>query len=257
MPESTVTTLNCTQCGGELHPQEGEIFLTCPYCNSTIYLDKTQVVFHWQLTPTLDAQQSAGQLARWMSGSQTVKNLDKKAQVVGQTFQYFPVWFFKVMRGDQELVMLQPAAATSVTELTRLNIPAGDLKPFAITSDTIATTPTVPLEAARQWLQQAQPGAQVREGALVHIPVYLFKYTYKNQTYTALVEAATGTVLANIYPAKAEAPYTIAAGLTVLVYMVLAMMPLGSPLLGGVALILALVAAPILFFVAVAVASKV
>jgi hypothetical protein len=44
----------CTHCGGELHPDQGQIFLTCPYCSSTVYLDKSQVVFHWYMAPTLD-----------------------------------------------------------------------------------------------------------------------------------------------------------------------------------------------------------
>jgi hypothetical protein len=59
-----------TMCG-ELHPDEGQIFLTCPYCGSTVYLDKSQVVFHWYLAPTLDETQARASLARWMSGSQT------------------------------------------------------------------------------------------------------------------------------------------------------------------------------------------
>jgi hypothetical protein len=257
MQASPVATLSCSQCGGELHPQEGEVFLTCPFCNSTVFVDKSQVVFHWFVAPTLDQQQAAGQLARWMSGNQTVKNLDKKAQVTGQTFQYFPVWYFRLGRSGQEVVALQPAAATSITEVARLNIPAGDLRPYDPSVELQSMEPTVPLEAARQWLEQSQPGAEVREGALVHIPIYIFKYTYRNLVFTALVEAGTGTVLANIFPAKSEAPYYLAALLTALVFMALAAIPLGSPLLTPVALTAALVAAPLLFILAVVVASKV
>jgi hypothetical protein len=254
MSDAPVTTLSCTQCGGELHPQEGEIFLTCPYCSSTIYLDKSQVVFHWFVAPTLDAGQAAGQLARWMSGNQTVKDLDRKAKVIGQNF---PVWHFIVARGGQEIIALQPAAATSITEVARLAIPAGDLKPFSGSVESQSVTPTVPLEAARQWLQQAQPGGEVRQGSLVHVPIFLFKYSYKGNTYTALVEAGTGAVLANIFPAKSEAPYYLAGGITAAVFIILAILPLGSPVLALISLVLALVAMPILFFLAVFVASKV
>ncbi len=38
-----ISRLQCTQCGGELHPDEGQLFVTCPFCNSTIYLDKSHV----------------------------------------------------------------------------------------------------------------------------------------------------------------------------------------------------------------------
>ena len=79
LPENVVS---CAQCGGELHPDEGQIFLTCPYCGSTVYLDKSQVVFHWYLAPTLDEAKAGGALASWMAGNQTVKDLDKKASVM-------------------------------------------------------------------------------------------------------------------------------------------------------------------------------
>jgi len=257
MDASPGTKLNCTQCGGELHPDEGQVFLTCPYCTATIYLDPSQVVYHYHLAPTLDAQQATGALFRWMSGNQTVKDLDKKAQVSGQTFSYFPVWHFVWRSASGEQVALQPAAATSVTELTSLRVPAGDLHPYDPALDAQSTPPTVPLEAARTWLMQAQPGAEVRQSALVHIPIYVFKYVYKGQTFTALVEAGTGAVMANIFPAKAEAPYLMAAGITALVYLCLASLPMTNVLDTGLAVILALVAAPFLFLLAVTVASKV
>ena len=67
-PEPT-TTLTCTQCGGELHPDEGQVFVTCPFCGATVFVDRAQVVFHWYVAPTLDADQAAAALRRWMSGS--------------------------------------------------------------------------------------------------------------------------------------------------------------------------------------------
>ena len=92
--------LHCTQCGGELHPDEGQIFITCPYCSSTVYLDKSKVVFHWYLAPTLDEEKAQGSLARWMAGNSTVKDLDKKSKLIDQSFAYFPMWYFKYRAGD-------------------------------------------------------------------------------------------------------------------------------------------------------------
>jgi hypothetical protein len=255
MNDSSANPLNCTQCGGELHPDEGQIFLTCPYCGATVYLDPAQVVFHWFLTPTLDPQQASGELFRWMSGSQTVKDLDKKAQVVGQSFEYFPLWYFLISQNNSETVTLVPAAATSITEITRLSLPAGDLKPHDSAIDAQSVLSTVPLEAAREWLNQTHGGAQIKQSSLVHIPIYIFKYTYKNQPFTAMVEAGTGTVLANIYPAKAEAPYLLAGGLTAGIYLILAIF---FWLAGaGLTFILAAIAAPFLFLFAVMIASRV
>ncbi len=263
MSDSPATALSCTQCGGELHPDEGQIFLTCPYCSATVYLDPTQVVFHWFLAPTLTAEQASSQLYQWMSGNQTVKDLDKKAQVTGQSFQYFPMWYYLLDLANREEVVLQLAAAISVTELSRINLPAGDLRPYDSSVETQAVAPSVPLPAAREWLAQKYPGAQIKQNSLVHVPIYTFNYAYRNQTYSAIIEAATGKVLANIYPAKAEAPYILAGGITALVYYSLACLALSGISIfthmdsAMIALILGLIAAPFLLGLAIVVASKV
>jgi hypothetical protein len=287
MSTTPATTLTCTQCGGELHPDEGQIFITCPYCSATVYIDKSRVVFHWSLAPTLDAAQAAAALRRWMSGNQTVKDLDQKARVISQAFQYFPLWYFRYggngapagapppgaaakapAHATPELAAIEPAAATSVTELRKLNLPAGDLQHYDPALDAQSEPPTVPLEAAMEWLSANRQvsSAVVRETSLVHIPVYYFKYIYKNQPYTAVVEAATGSVLANIYPAKAEAPYLLAGGVAALVYLCLAASVLvtwssvsdsSHTLVAAIFAGLACLAAPFLFGLAVWVASRV
>lgn len=280
-PSTVATQLNCTQCGGELHPDEGQMFITCPYCGATVYLDKSRVVFHWYVAPTLNEQQAQAALHRWMSGSQTVKDLDRKAQVTGCTFQYFPLWYFKWQTGGDERITLQPAAATAVSEMSHLRIPAGDLRRYEDALTPQSQPPTVPLEAGLEWLNQSRgqaalgggspqnggsAGLQVLETALVHVPVFLFKYSYRGESYTAVVDAASGTVMANLFPAKAEAPYLLVGGVTALIYLCLATFPLAGAAIdseAGLALGAAvcsgvgLLAAPILFAWAFWVASKI
>jgi DNA-directed RNA polymerase subunit RPC12/RpoP len=259
------TVFTCTQCGGELHPDEGQFFITCPYCNSTVYLDKAKAVFHWRLAPTLNDQAAAAALARWMAGNDTVKDLDKKSRILGQTFTYFPVWYFKANINGKEQIFLEPAAATSITELRSLKLPAGDLQKYDDSLVPQSVEPSVPLDAALSWLAQKQVNPQqVVENALVHIPIYTFKYGFKNQAFTAVVEAATGRTLANIYPAKAEAPYMMVGGLTAFVFLclagILALTMFTNDGLGIGALICiggGVVAAPVLFGIAAWIASKV
>jgi hypothetical protein len=263
-----VAHLTCTQCGGELHPDEGQIFLTCPFCSSTVFVDKSQVVFHWYLAPTLQEAEARASLGRWMAGNQTVKDLDKKARLVEQSFEYFPLWQFKRRQADgKESLILEPAAATSVSELKRLNLPAGDLRKYAVEIEGQARLPNVPLEAATAWLAGRNiPAREIVERALVHIPVYTFKYAYQGQSYTALVEAGTGSVFANLFPAKAEAPYILAGGLAALVFLCLALFPIAGAVTGnesgaGIGLAacagIGIVAAPLLFALAAWVAAKV
>jgi len=264
-PEST---LSCTQCGGQLHPEEGQIFLTCPYCGSTVYLDKSRVVFHWYIAPTLDEAKARGALARWMAGDQTIKDLDKKASLSGVSFEYFPIWFFKCRSASGlEEIVLEPAAATSVSEIRTIHLPAGDLRKYEASLESQARPPSVPLQAALEWLVQRQsPQNEIAEQSLVHIPLYTFKYGYQGKLYTAIVEAATGGVLANIYPEKAEAPYLLAGCLSAFVFLFLALFPiigyasnssqgLGIGLLVCVGL--GLLAIPLLFALAAYIAAKI
>lgn len=267
---SPITTeIHCSQCGGELHPGEGQIFLTCPFCSATVYLDLSRVVFHWYVNPTIDDQGAATALFRWMSGSQTVKDLDKKARLVGQSFQYFPVWYFKWKEKNGKVIeAIQPAAATSITEITALKLPAGDLRAYDSALDGQSAAPSVPYETGLTWARERNPGGEgdMEEASLVHIPLYFFKYAFRDQTYTAVVDAASGSVLANLFPPKQENPYRVVAIVAALIYLCLATVPLvmvgsdsgtgiGTGLLvcGG----LGLLAAPILFAWAFWVASKV
>ncbi|MFM8319784.1 MAG: hypothetical protein ACKOC5_02630 [Chloroflexota bacterium] len=277
LPTSTVS---CTQCGGELHPDEGQIFLTCPFCGSAVYLDKARVVFHWYVAPTLDQAQAQAALRRWMSGSQTVKDLDQKARLVESSFEYFPIWYFRrAGHNGQEQIQIVPAAATAISELRRLNLPAGDLRKYTPEIEAQSHAPSVPLAAAQNWLGQAsekrgpkdparlpEARGELAEQSLVHVPLYTFKYAYNGQTYLALVEGASGGVFANLYPAKAEAPYLAIGGLTALVFLCLALFPVVGGLAEGgdgagigfaLCSALGLVAAPILFGIAVWVAAKI
>jgi hypothetical protein len=259
----------CTQCGGELHPDEGQIFITCPYCSSTVYLDKSQAVFHWYLASTIDEEKARSNLHRWMSGNQTVKDLDAKAKLTKLSFEYFPVWFFKSRdKNNNEQIWLEPAAATSVSEIKSLRLPAGDLRKYDPDLDSEARSPDIPHKTVTGWLKNRLPrGATIIETSLVHIPLYTAKYIYKKNTYTAVIESATGGVAANIYPEKFEAPYVLAGGITAIVYLFLATFPVigalvdsdGSGFLIGLAAYvgIGLIAAPLLFALAYWVAAKV
>lgn len=223
-----ITKFQCTQCGGDLKPDQGQMFLTCPFCASTVYLDKSKVVFHWYVAPTLDETQARAALARWMSGNQTVKDLDKKSQITAVSFEYFPLWFFRQQdAGGKERILLEPAAATAITEVAHLQLPPGDLRKYEDRLDAQCHAPSVPLTAALEWAAEQSPATQqnIVESALVHVPLFTFKYDFNGRTYTALVDAASGKTLANIFPEKAEAPYQMVGGLAAAIFLCLATFP--------------------------------
>ena len=257
----------CPQCSGLLAPDEGQRFLACPYCGSAVFLDKSRVVFHWQLQSTLEQDGAAAALRRWMAGNETVKDLDVKSQITSVAFAYFPLWLLRLGSGNAETVRLEPAAATSVSELKRVQLPAGDLVRYEVSLDSQAVTPTVPLEAMLSWVEQVGVRRdQVTEVSLVHIPLYTFHYDYRGRSFVAVVEGVSGKVFANIYPPKAEAPYRTVAFAAAVIFLCLAALPLGGLALDprqglGIGALLCvglgLIAAPLLFAAAAWIAARV
>jgi hypothetical protein len=215
----------------------------------------------------MDEAKARSSLARWMGGNETVKDLDKKSTLVDSSFQYFPMWYFKRRTPDgKEVILLVPAAAISVSEVRNVSLPAGDLRKVDGSLGSKAVAPTVPLEAALQWQEERQvPQKEIVEKFLVHLPMYLFKYQFQGRTYLAVVEAGTGKVFANIFPAKAELPYRTIGLLTALVFLCLATFPVIGAMVGenelligsGLCLGLGILAAPVLFVIAIWIAAKI
>jgi hypothetical protein len=107
------------------------------------------------------------------------------------------------------------------------------LQKYNLSLDSQAVAPTVPFPAMLQWLAGRGVAAnQVAEAALVHLPVYIFKYEFGGKTYTAMVEGASGKVFANLFPAKAEAPYFLVGAFATLGFLVLSTFPLIGLALG-------------------------
>ncbi len=229
MSDAMVSTqLLCKQCSAPLSVELGAKFVTCEFCNPVNFVDKSQAVLHYTVTPTLDEQGAAAALRRWMAGNQTVKGLDQAAHIESQTYQLFPLWQVRTVHGQEEKVIFKPAAALSIVGLSKLSVPAADLVPYNDALDGVAVKPTVPVTAVHSWLANNEgiPTGTIEELSLVHTPIYQFKYTYKEQSYTALVDAAAGQVFTAIYPEKFELPYVSIGGFGCLAYFLAALIPI-------------------------------
>jgi len=243
MTDQVVTTsINCRQCAAPLAVEQGQPFVTCRFCGATNFVDKARAVFHYLVRPTVREDGARAALNRWMAGNATVKDLDRKAKVDAVSFEYFPMWLVRATAQRDERILLKPAAALSISELGQLNIPPSDLVPFDINVGATVVAPSVPFDTVQQWLLDDQHIApdNIREAALVHVPVYVCKYAFNQRRYTAIVDAATSKVFANIYPAKWEVPYVAIGTAAFVAYFVLAILSLfinfglfiiGAPLL--------------------------
>lgn len=221
------TQILCHQCAAVLPVEVGSQFVTCEFCGADNFVDKSGAVLHYAVRATINDKAAVAALRRWMGGNQTVKDLDKKANIAPPRFQLFPMWMVQVQQGEQVRVILEPAAALAVMDLTQMTIPAADLEPYDHALDADAVAPTVPYEAVLTWLadnHNVSAGA-VKEASLVHLPIYVCKYTHDGRSYTAVVDAAAGQVFATVFPSKWEAPYFAIGSIGCVLYFLAALIP--------------------------------
>lgn len=244
--------ITCTQCGAEVSVRQGEMFLFCSSCDSSLFLDRSKVVFNYRLKPTLTQESARSSLLRWMAGNDTIKDLDQKASIDECRFIYHPFWYFRLKNDSEEEIEIKLAHPSTVSELSQVSIPAGDLL-FLQASDFDPEqflSPTVALQTA---LADIDP-ASVREASLVFVPLFRFLYSYESVSYSALVDGSSGRVFSSIYPKKNEVPFiSVAAACWVTFFL------LGIITGNNIALKLLLygIATPILTYAAYQVARKV
>jgi hypothetical protein len=194
--------------------------LECPYCNTGLVVDGGATLIHEVMVPTVTIDQVASHLRRFLGGTSTVADLDKKATLEMAHLQYFPFWAFTVVSGGEERVVLQPAAPSSLQGLQGLELPAGSTRPMRpeVVGDIPVVEPEVPLETARDWLVNRLGEVDVRQKVLYHLPMYRTPYSWSGRTYQAAVDGVTGKVFPADFPAKAEQPYIGVAALAVVVF---------------------------------------
>ncbi|HMT22521.1 MAG TPA: hypothetical protein PKE20_14985, partial [Promineifilum sp.] len=105
------TQLLCRQCAAPLFVEQGARYATCEFCGTVNFLDKSEAVLHYAVRPTIDDQQAAAALRRWMAGNQTVKGLDAEAKIESQAFQLFPMWLARTEQNGREVVLGTVAAS--------------------------------------------------------------------------------------------------------------------------------------------------
>jgi len=223
MAEIKSSKIICPQCGGENNIQADEKFLECEFCGSSVFVDKRKVVNHFVVKSNFTKENAEGNLRRWMAGNFHVKDLDKLAQISQVSFYYFPLWYFKTKDAQGDKIHLQPAHSISISEIKNIKIPAGSLRPFHKNEFTEKefVEADVLYDSAKSWLSQSGVSEDtISESSLVHVPFYHFYYTYKGQQYSALVEASSGMVYANIWPAKSETPFKLLFGAAIFVFAV-------------------------------------
>jgi hypothetical protein len=210
----------CTQCGASIEPRAGERLLECPFCDTALVVDGSATLIREVMAPTIGYEQVPAHLRRFLGGTSTVADLDRKARLGDPKLEYFPFWAFTIVGKEGERVVLQPAAPSSLQGLQGLELPAGSTRPMQsdAAGDTPVVEPEVPLETARGWLTARYGEVSIRQTVLYHLPMYRIPYSWQGRTYQAAVDGVSGKVFPAHFPAKAEAPFVGVAVLAVVVF---------------------------------------
>lgn len=209
--------VRCPQCGGAVTvPPEAEL-LECPFCGTALAVDASGAVFHHVMLATVAEPEAASHLRRFLAGDLTVANLDREAEIEPARLEYFPFWAFEVEGTQGRRTVLMPAAPSSLQGLSGLDLPGGDTRPWreGITGEAPVLPAEIPLETAREWLEQREDGARILRTVLYHLPLYRLGYRWRGRRWVAAVDGITGRVFPADYPAKAEAPFVLVAALAV------------------------------------------
>lgn len=227
MQNITSSTIICPQCAGENQISVDDRFIECVFCNSAIYVDKSKVVTHYVVSSNFNQSTAEGNLRRWMAGNFQVKDLDKLAQISKVSFYYFPMWYFKTLDISGDRIYLQPATSTSISEIKKISVPAGNLKVFHKKefNESEFMPPDIYLTSAQKWLTDSGVNlTNIKEASLVHIPFFQFNYTHNGSEFTALVESSSGKVYANLWPKKSETPFRALFGIGVALFLIISIL---------------------------------
>jgi len=210
----------CTQCGASIEPRAGERLLECPYCDTALVVDGSATLIHEVMAPTVPYEQVPAHLRRFLGGTSTVADLDRKADLGDPKLEYFPFWAFTVVGKGGEKVVLQPAAPSSLQGLQGIELPAGSTRSMQseIRGETPVVEPEVPLDTAKEWLTARHGEVEIRQTVLYHLPLFRTPYSWQGRTYQAAVDGVSGKVFPAEFPAKAEAPFVGVAVLAVIVF---------------------------------------
>jgi hypothetical protein len=189
--------ITCTQCGAQVPIEHDSAFLRCPYCETALYVETDRTVKHFMMTATVTEKDLVPVLQRKLASFEIV------APVTLGTVKpvWFPFWRLEAKMGGAVVV---PAAAAPLEDLASVKPPAGDLQLYAERDGESVVAPELLLEDAvvEGWKAlEAKEPVEFAVASLVHLPLREVEYTCHDRRYRAVIEAVSGEVYADDWPA--------------------------------------------------------
>ena len=162
----------CSQCGAKIDIEDGRRFIICPFCRSSLLVEKDRTFECFYLEHKRNDIWAKAFLLSQMKDAGIAD--EPKDLTIG--FAYFPIWHITHSDG---VSFTRPAAHTTHTEISSFRVPAGDLIYYDREKDDLGETaePAIPPEAATHWTKGDRDSVNglVRLW-LVYLPIYFFSF---------------------------------------------------------------------------------
>lgn len=174
----------CVKCGGAVPLERDEAFLRCPFCDSTLFMDRASTFLHLNMAASLRETQAQDRLAR------ELQRLEIPPQPVDSVEKLLlPFW---EIRGGSTTTT-EPAFAPIPDPLAGYRIPAGG----ASARGGSGAEEFAPVECAETASARWEGGAP--QGlSLVSVPFY--RITFGGRQFSAWVDGVSGAVFPVQFP---------------------------------------------------------
>jgi DNA-directed RNA polymerase subunit RPC12/RpoP len=186
----------CSQCGAKITTEKEKRFLTCPFCRSSLILEKDRTFACFYLQHKRNDQWARGALLARLSRAGYRETLGN----IKIDFRYFPVWHITHTDGTTRT---QPGAQTLHTEISSVRIPAGDLKYVEehSSSGEKFPPPTIHPDAASLWTKDVGREMESIERLwLMYLPVYFMDFTLDGTYHRGSLVGETTTIYSDTLP---------------------------------------------------------
>jgi len=186
--------IKCTQCGAGVEISEDSGFISCPYCDSRLYIESDRTVRHFYLKPEVKPNEIASIISKELFS----RELKAEVAVVSADPVFIPFWLVRLKQGEMRF----PAAELANPELQNCAIPAGKLVPYEpeLEKKYKVEMPSLSLDELKKKPALEKAVNHIERTDLIHLPFYRVSYNYGNETFQAMVDAGEGKLYAEKLP---------------------------------------------------------
>lgn len=179
--------IRCANCSAEIALERDEEFLVCPFCNSSLYLDRAHTFKSFLLKPAVSSAGAADRLAQELARREI-----PPAPASGSEALLAPFWG---VRGEamQETV---PAFSPVPALLQGYRLPSAD----ALNFDDSQTGGFAVLPCSESSSSRWEGREDVSSFALYRVPFHKLSFGAGAVSYSAWVDAVTGKVYMDLAP---------------------------------------------------------